>query len=161
MTVTLVAAVAANGVIGKGGALPWRLPDDMKRFRRLTMGHAVVMGHATWRSLGRPLDGRRNIVLSRDAALRIEGCEVVHAASDVLSLSDVEELFVIGGSAVYALFLPHADRLVITWIDVAVDGDAFFPTVDWDEWTVLSESAAISVEGGPPHRFVDYGRKMR
>ncbi len=171
MVVSLIAAVAVNGVIGREGRLPWHLPDDMKRFKRLTMGHAVVMGHATYRSLGRPLPGRRNIVLSRDAALHIEGCNVVHDAGEALAapeaptvptthaIPDDDELFVIGGAAIYALFLPFAERLYITWVDSAVEGDAFFPPVDWGEWSVLSESAADAADGALPHRFVDYGRR--
>ena len=112
MTISLIAAVAANGVIGVRGALPWNLPDDMARFRRLTTGHAVIMGRSTFASLTKPLAGRRNIVVSRDASLRIEGCLVAHsreeaqeaAAGDGSARED--EAFIIGGAAIYALFLP-------------------------------------------------------
>lgn len=167
MTTSLIAAVAANGVIGNRGSLPWKLPDDMARFRELTMGHAVIMGRSTFESLGKPLRGRRNIVLSRNSALRIEGCIVVHSAREALEAAAAEaeaaagdtEAFVIGGAAVYELFLPGADRLYLTWIDVEVRGDTAFPPVDWSAWRVTREASG---DAGPqeafPHRFVDYER---
>ena len=163
MTISLIAAVAANGVIGNRGALPWKLPDDMARFRRLTMGHALIMGRSTFASLGRPLAGRRNIVLSRDTSLRIEGCLVVHSPEEAREAAaadrapEGEEAFVIGGAAVYGLFLAEARRLYITWIDMDVTGDAKFPAVDWNDWRIARESAGAA--GELPHRFVDYERK--
>ena len=163
MTISLIAAVAANGVIGRGGKLPWRLPDDMARFKALTMGHPVIMGRPTFESLGRPLAGRRNIVLSRNPALSIEGCVVVSSMEAAREAAAEEtapaggEAFVIGGAALYALFLPEARRMYLTRIDAAVDGDATFPAVDWSKWRVTSET-----RGPPgaalPHRFVDYER---
>jgi dihydrofolate reductase len=165
VTISLIAAVAANGVIGVRGALPWNLPDDMARFRRLTMGHAVIMGRSTFASLTKPLAGRRNIVVSRDASLRIEGCLVVHsrkeaqeAAAGVGSARE-DEAFIIGGAAVYALFLPEAHRLYMTWIDVDVTGDARFPAVDWSAWRIAREVAGPAEAGEFPHRFIDYERK--
>ena len=165
MTISLIAAVAANGVIGVRGALPWNLPDDMARFRRLTMGHAVIMGRSTFASLTKPLAGRRNIVVSRDASLRIEGCLVAHsreeaqeaAAGDGSARED--EAFIIGGAAIYALFLPEAHRLYMTWIDVDVTGDAMFPAVDWSAWRIAREVAGSAKAGEFPHRFVDYERE--
>ena len=166
MIVSLVAAVSSNGVIGNRGALPWRLSGDMARVRRLTMGHAVIMGRSTFASLGKPLAGRRNVVLSRDRSLRIEGCriagsreEALAAAEDGRSAGD-DEVFVIGGAAVYALFLPAADRLYVTWIDAEVTGDTRFPAVDWDAWQVTREEAgSVEGPGGLAYRFVDYARK--
>ena len=157
MIVSLVAAVAANGVIGNRGALPWKLPDDMRRFRRLTMGHAVIMGRSTFASLRKPLAGRRNIVLSRDAALRVDGCTVVHSREEALAATaGDDEVFIIGGAAIYGLFLPAAHRLYMTWVDVPVDGDTVFPSVPWDAWRVTREEGGT--EGALPHRFVDYER---
>lgn len=165
MTISLIAAVAANGVIGVRGALPWRLPDDMARFRRLTMGHAVIMGRSTFASLRKPLAGRRNIVLSRDASLRIEGCLVVNSREEAREAAagdraaGEDEAFVIGGAAVYELFLPEAHRLYMTWIDVNVPGDAIFPAVDWSAWRIAREVAGPAEAAGTfPHRFVDYER---
>jgi len=162
MTISLIVAVAANGVIGNRGALPWRLPDDMARFRRITMGHAVIMGRSTFESLRKPLAGRRNIVLSRDVSLRIEGCVVVHSREEAreAAAGANDEAFVIGGAAVYDLFLAEARRMYITWIDADVTGDALFPAVDWSAWRITNESAgAPGAAGALPHRFVDYERK--
>jgi dihydrofolate reductase len=165
VTTSLVAAVAANGIIGNRGALPWKLPDDMARFRELTMGRAVIMGRSTFESMGKPLRGRRNIVLSRTAGLRIEGCIVVHSPEEALgeavshAAPGETEAFVIGGAAVYEVFLPGANRLYLTWIDVEVPGDTRFPAVDWRAWRVARETpGAVDQEGRFPHRFVDYER---
>jgi dihydrofolate reductase len=132
----------------------------MARFRRLTMGHAVIMGRSTFASLRKPLAGRRNIVLSRDASLRIGGCIVVHSREDALkAAAEDDEAFVIGGAAVYKLFLPEARRLYLTWIDAEVTGDAVFPAVDWSAWRITRELAGpAEAGGGLPHRFVDYER---
>lgn len=159
MRVSLIAAVAANRVIGNAGRLPWRLRDDLARFRRLTLGHPVVMGRRTWESLGKPLDGRRNIVLTRSAG-GFSGCDTVASREEALQMSEGDELFVIGGAAVYELFLPVATRLLITHVDAEVPGDTLFPPVRWDEWRAVSEErAGIQGPGIPPHRFVDYERK--
>ena len=127
------------------------------------MGHAVIMGRSTFSSLRRPLPGRRNIVLSRDASLRIEGCILVHTREGAVKAAEGAagdgEAFVIGGAAVYALFLAEALRLYMTWIDADVPGDALFPAVDWNAWRVTRQEAVPVVEGGGlPHRFVDYER---
>ena len=170
MTVSLIAAMTGNRVIGNRGTLPWKLPDDLKRFARLTMGHPVVMGRATFASLPGPLKGRRNIVLTRSAGLTLPGCDVVHTREEALAAAAIpvaplagpspDELFVIGGAEVYRLFLPIARRLCITWIDAEVQGDAFFPEVAWHEWRVTGEWPGAAGPGIPlPHRFVDYERK--
>jgi dihydrofolate reductase len=162
MPVSLIAAVAANRVIGNKGALPWRLPDDLARFKRLTMGHAVIMGHATFASMGKPLSGRQNIVLTRDPALRIPGCVVVHSVDEALAATGDQETFIIGGAAVYALFLPRADLMYVTLIDVDVPGETLFPDVRWEEWRVLRETPGrVDPRSSLPHRFVDYARASR
>jgi dihydrofolate reductase len=159
MSVSLIAAIAANRVIGSKGALPWRLSDDLARFRRLTMGHAVVMGHATFDSMGRPLSGRRNIVLTRNAALRIPGCDVAHSPEEALAAAGDGETFIIGGAAVYALFLPRADLMYLTLIDTEVPGETLFPDVRWEEWRVFRETPGrLDARSPLPHRFVDYER---
>ena len=160
MPVSLIAALASNRVIGNRGALPWRLADDLARFRRLTLGHAVVMGRSTFMSLGRPLSGRRNIVLSRDPALRIPGCQVAHSPEQAIAAAGEGEVFVIGGASVYAHFLPLADRMYLTHIDADIPGDTLFPEVAWDEWRVIAESApSAGTTPTLPHRFVDYERR--
>jgi dihydrofolate reductase len=158
MSVSLIAAVAANRVIGNKGALPWRLPDDLARFKRLTMGHAVIMGHATFRSVGKPLTGRRNIVLTRDTTLLIPGCNVTHSAEEALVAAEGREAFIIGGAAIYALFLPRADLMYLTLVDVDVPGETLFPDVRWEEWRVLRETPGHLDPHTLPHRFVDYER---
>jgi dihydrofolate reductase len=143
--------------------MPWRLPDDLARFRSLTIGHAVIMGHATFSSLARPLARRLNIVMSRDRHCRIDGCVVARTAEDALAaaareLPEDPEVFVIGGSSIYALFLPRAELLRITWVDAELPGDTFFPEVDWNRWQVRSEERGAPASSLLPHRFVVYER---
>ncbi|MFP6563404.1 MAG: dihydrofolate reductase [Myxococcota bacterium] len=134
MKISLVAALASNRVIGRDGALPWKLPDDLRRFRTLTTGHCVVMGRQTFESVGRPLPKRTNIVLSRRGDWNPEGVWVAGGIDSVLSYAranDEEQLFVIGGAAVYALFLERADTLHLTRVEAEIAGDTTFP--DFDE----------------------------
>jgi dihydrofolate reductase len=127
--------VANNGVIGRDGDLPWRLPDDLKAFKRLTLGKPVVMGRKTWESIGRPLPGRQNVVMTRSDNYEAPGAEVVRSASEVLELLDGEdEIMVIGGGAVYQQFLGHADRIYLTEVDAEIEGDVSFPEFDRSEW---------------------------
>lgn len=132
---TLIVARARNGVIGRAGTLPWRLPEDLAHFKRTTMGCPIVMGRRTWESIGRPLPGRRNIVVSRDAGLAAAGVEVAASLDTALALcADAAEVFVIGGARLYAEALPRAQRLVVTEIDADFDGDTQFPAVDRQQW---------------------------
>lgn len=129
MTVALIAAVARNGVIGVDGDLPWRIPEDLKRFKALTLGHTLVMGRKTYDSIGRPLPGRTTIVVTRQPGWSADGVLVAHSIED--ALAQVEgDAWVAGGGEVYAGALPYADRLELTEVDLAPDGDACFP--DWD-----------------------------
>jgi len=137
--VGLIWAMAENGVIGRGGGLPWRLPDDLKHFQAVTMGAPVVMGRRTFVSLGRPLPGRRNLVLSRSGA-PCEGAEVVADLDAALALAAAggsDRAWVIGGASVYAAALPLADRLEVTRVHAAVEGDVSFPPVDWRPFTCV------------------------
>lgn len=132
----IVAAVGRNGAIGIEGGLPWRIPEDLARFKQLTMGHAVVMGRATYESIGRPLPGRRNIVLSRSVDLKYEGVEVagsLHGAIET-ARSHGEHAFIIGGAEVYRTALPVADRMELTEVDSEPKADTWFPDVDWSNW---------------------------
>lgn len=133
---SLIAAVAANGVIGSDNALPWRLPADLKRFKALTLGHPVIMGRKTHESIGRPLPGRRNIVVSRNAAYGAEGVEVSASLEAALAAcqDDGEEVFVIGGAQLYTAALPLAQRLYLTEIHAGFAGDAHFPEFDRNAW---------------------------
>jgi len=130
--VILVAALDRNRAIGKNGDLPWRLRDDLKAFKALTVGSPIVMGRKTWDSIGRPLPGRQNIVISRNPEFSAAGADVVASPEEALAkVGDSDRLFVIGGGTVYETFLPLADQLVLTRVDTAVEGaDAWFP--EWD-----------------------------
>jgi len=133
--ITLIVARARNGVIGRDGKLPWRLPEDLAFFKRTTMGHPIVMGRRTWESIGRPLPGRRNIVVSRQAGLVADGAETAAGLDAALRLCDGSaDVFVIGGAQLYADALPHADRLIVTEIDADFEGDTFWPRPDAAQW---------------------------
>jgi dihydrofolate reductase len=135
--ISLIWAQAANGVIGNAGELPWRLPEDLKRFRSLTMGSTVLMGRATWDSLppkARPLEGRRNLVLSRQRDWEAAGAARVGSVAEGISAA-AGELWIIGGAQVYDAALPHADRIVMTELQAAFDGDRYAPSLD-GAWTV-------------------------
>ena len=139
MRITLVAAVAKNGVIGRDGDLPWRLPDDLQAFKRLTLGKPVVMGRKTWESIGRPLPERLNVVTTRSEGFAAPGASVVSSAEAALELLAVQaEVMVIGGGAIYRQFLGRADRIYLTEVDAEIDGDVTFPDLDAAEWVEVS-----------------------
>lgn len=157
--VSLVAAVSANGVIGDQGRLPWHLPDDLKRFKALTLGHTIVMGRKTWQSIGRLLPGRRNVIVSRDPDLRIEGAEVVSSVVSAIAIAaGDEEVFVIGGGEIYQTTIDLADRLQLTEVALDVPGDAFFPDIDRAQWNESSRTAHVAADG-TGFDFVVYDRR--
>ena len=161
MHVALIAALDRNFAIGKGNALPWHLPDDLRRFKALTLGKPVLMGRRTAESLGRALPKRRNLVLTRSGSVPFDGMQAVASLDEALALSaEAGELCVIGGGEVYALALPRATRLHLTHVDTAVEGaDAFFPRFDAAAWR---ETARQSHPADATHAFgfdfVDYER---
>ncbi|MCJ2118124.1 dihydrofolate reductase [Methylobacterium sp. J-001] len=128
--IALVVAVARNGVIGRDNGLAWHLSSDLKRFKALTMGKPMLMGRRTWASIGRPLPGRRTLVLSRDPGFRAEGAEIVHDWDAAVAAAAAPELMVVGGAEIYALALPHADRLHLTEVEAEPEGDVRFPAFD-------------------------------
>ncbi len=157
-TVCLVAAVARDGGIGYRGGLLVRLPEDLRRFKRLTLGSPVVMGRKTWESIGRPLPGRENIVVTREPAWKAEGATPVPSFEAALALAgDSDRLFVIGGAEVYALALPFARELELTEIDAELPADAFFPAWNRDEFRQTSREAHETAEG-LRYSFVSYRR---
>lgn len=160
--VYLVAAVARNGIIGANGQLPWHLPEDLRHFREITLGHPVIMGRRTWQALPdrvRPLPGRRNIVVSRDAGFAAPGAEVVHSLDAALALvRDAPRAFVLGGAQLYALALPHADRLLLTEIDRDFEGDTRFPPWRREDFVETSRTHHDSGQGFGYQR-ADYRRK--
>lgn len=162
--VVLVAALDRNYAIGKGNDLPWRLPDDLKRFKALTLGKPVLMGRKTAQSLGRALPGRTNLVLTRSGLAPFDGMRAVGSIDEAMQAARDEsatELCVIGGGEIYALTLPVADRLHLTHVDTVVeDADAFFPRFDTSEWEAVSRQAhAADDRHAFAFEFVDYIRK--
>jgi dihydrofolate reductase len=153
MTVSLIVAVATNGVIGSDGDLPWHLPDDLRNFKRLTTGKPIIMGRKTFESIGRALPGRRNIVISRDSGYVAADCDVVTSPRDAMELaSAADEVMVIGGSEVYAGFVSLADRIYLTRVHADVAGDATFPALDDDEWRLVA-SKAHAADADHNHSF--------
>jgi dihydrofolate reductase len=157
---TLLLARARNGVIGAKGGLPWHLPEDLAHFKRTTMGHPIVMGRKTWESIGRPLPGRRSIVVTRNRNYIATGAEVVTSLDEALArCKDTEEIFVIGGAEVYAAALPRADRLLLTEIDADFEGDTFLPAPSAAEWREASRVRRPPAgERTFAFDFVDYRR---
>jgi dihydrofolate reductase len=132
---TLIVARARNGVIGKDNTMPWKIPGEQAYFKRVTMGHPIIMGRKTWESIGRPLPGRRNIVVTRNPDFVAPGAEVVSSLEVALAqCAGAPEAFVIGGAELYRLALPHADRLLITEIEHDFDGDTYFPAPAPARW---------------------------
>jgi dihydrofolate reductase len=162
LKLSLVAAVARGGVIGREGTLPWHLPEDMARFRELTIGHPVVMGRRTWDSLPvrfRPLPGRRNVVVTRNETWAADGAERAGSLGDALELlEDTPQGFVIGGAEVFAEALPLADELLLTEVDLDVEGDTFFPSWDRHSFEETSRDSHVSSDG-TPFSFVTYVRR--
>ena len=133
----LVVAMTSDRVIGRDGDMPWHIPEDLKHFRRVTVGHAIIMGRKTHESIGRPLPKRRNIVLTRNDEARFDGCEVAHSLDAAIQLARQggdEEPRIVGGGAIYEMALPLATKLFLTEVDLDVEGDTFFPVYDPSEW---------------------------
>lgn len=157
-SLTLIVAYSTNRAIGRDNALPWKLPGDLAHFKRSTLGHPIIMGRKTWDSLGRPLPGRANIVISRNPDFAAAGATVVptlQAAID--ACGDVAEAFVIGGAQIYAQALPLAQRVLATEVHADVEGDAFFPLLPSFQWKEISREPQPA-ENGYDYDFVTYQR---
>ena len=160
--ITIIAAVAQNGVIGKKGALPWpKMPADFKHFRSLSIGKPVVMGRKTFASLGKPLAGRINIILSQDKNLRLPGCKVIHSVEETLAtVKGDEEVMIIGGASTYKQFLPLADRMYLTIIQADFEGDTFFPEYHPEEWEETERVNHRADKENPyPYSFITLERR--
>ncbi|MDT0513216.1 dihydrofolate reductase [Halomonas sp. LES1] len=164
--IAMIAAMDRNRVIGVDNALPWYLPEDLKFFKRMTQAKPLVMGRKTFDSIGRPLPGRLNIVVTRDQSFQHDGIRVCHDIASALTLADqqatidgVEEIMVMGGAEIYAQALPHASRLYLTEVNVEVEGDARFPEIDPAEWVEVQRVAGSPAEGQPAYDFVEYRRR--
>lgn len=153
MTISIIVAAAQNGVIGRDNQLIWRLPDDLKQFKRLTMNHPMVMGRKTFDSIGKPLPGRTSIVVSRNSGLQIEDCTVVASLSEAFEIaqtSETEEVFVIGGAEIYRLALPFTQKIYLTEVHTEVEGDASFAIPDRENW---QETSRIAHPADEKHAF--------
>ena len=139
MTVSIIVAMAENGVIGRDMDLPWHISADLKRFKALTMGHHIVMGRKTFESIGRLLPGRTTVIVTRQSDYQVDGAVIVNSLEAAqAAATDDSELFIIGGGQVYEIALPLADRLHVTRVHTEVDGDTSFPAIDWDQWELVS-----------------------
>ena len=140
MIITIIVAYAEKGVIGRDNKLLWHLPDDLRKFKSLTMGHYIIMGRKTWESIGRPLPGRTNVVISRNRDLNPAGVLTFHSLDEALKYAaenGQDEVFIIGGEQIYRQAFPLADRLFVTRVQGSFEGDAFFPEIDPDIWDIL------------------------
>ena len=156
--ITIIVAASENSVIGYKNALPWHISEDLKNFKKITINHSVIMGRKTFESIGKPLKDRRNIVISRDKTLKIEGIEVVNSLDDaVCRTKDENEIFIIGGEQIYKIALPIATNMHITRVYRTIEGDAFFPTFENSQWKILSQNDLESNEG-LKFSFIDYER---
>nr|AIA16147.1 Dihydrofolate reductase [uncultured bacterium] len=152
MMLSLIVAASENNVIGLDNDIPWRLPDDWKHFKDTTLGCPVIMGRKTHESIGRVLPGRRNIVVSRQKELKIEGCDVVASIQDALALAKTDaprEIFVIGGEGIFREALPLADRIYLTRVHATVEGDVFFPELNLKEWKEISRERHLADDHHP------------
>lgn len=154
--ITLHLARADNGVIGRDGGLPWRLPADLKRFKAQTMGKPLIMGRKTFDSFPAPLPGRRHIVLSRDAGWRAEGAETAHSVDEAIALAAAREIAVIGGAEIFALFLAHADRIELTEVHATPAGDAVVPA--FIGWREIAREDHPAENERPAYSFVTLAR---
>jgi dihydrofolate reductase len=169
LPLTIVAAIARNGALGKDNAIPWRAPSDLKRFREITWGRPLVMGRKTWQSIGKPLPGRETLVVTRDRgfdATQVDHLHIAHDFNEAMVLADrigrsmhAAEIILAGGGELYRLGLPRAKFLRLTRVDCEPDADAFFPEVDWSQWRELRRETP---ERGPKDEFrLDYVDYMR
>jgi dihydrofolate reductase len=161
MRIAFVVAYARGRVIGKDNALPWDMPADRRRMRQLTMGKPLIMGRRTYESIGRPLEGRTSIVLTRDPAFHAVGVKVARSPDEALVLAgDVDEVIVFGGTDIFRQFLPRADRLYVTEIDADIAGDRTFPEIDPREWREVERTELPADERNPhPYRFLTLDRR--
>jgi dihydrofolate reductase len=165
MLLSIIVAAAENGVIGRHGQLPWRLSADLQRFKQLTMDHAVLMGRKTFESIGRPLPGRRMIIITRQHDYCAEGIEVAHSLDEAYRRAAEQgetETFIIGGAEIFEEALPHVDRLYFTRVHATIDGDVVFPPFDRADWSLTSkEEHPADVKNDYPFTFQTYERSVK
>jgi dihydrofolate reductase len=147
-SLSIILAVSKNGVIGVNNTLPWHLPEDLKRFKSLTMGHHIVMGRKTYESLGRLLPGRTTVIVTRNQQYKVQGALIARSLEHAIELcKHDDEIFLIGGAQMYELGISLAKKLYITEVDIAVEGDAFMPDIDYSQWKLDQETLHVSSNG--------------
>jgi len=157
--ITLVAAMGKNRAIGLDGRMPWHLPAELQHFKQVTMGRAIVMGRKTWQSIGRPLPGRQNIVISRNSDFIATGADVVGSLEAALKISESEEIMVIGGGQLYSLALAYARRMILTLIDIEPEADTWFPEWNSGQWEPIEDqSFEADDKSGLTYRIVEFAR---
>lgn len=142
MIISAIWAQSKNGVIGVNNQIPWHLPDDLKFFKRTTLGHHIITGRKNYESVGKPLPGRTNVIVTRNRGYAVSGCPVVHSVEDALSLAHKageEEVFIVGGGEIYKAALPYLQKLYMTLIDTEIEGDVYFPEIDWTKWDIIGQ----------------------
>jgi dihydrofolate reductase len=166
LPLSLIAALGENRVIGVDNSMPWHLPGDFKYFKATTLGKPIIMGRKTWDSLGRPLPGRLNLVVSRQNGLQLEGAEVFSSLETARERAEqwareqsVDEVMLIGGAQLYTQALPQADRLYLTRVALSPEGDAWFPEFDTAQWVKVSDAENAAVDGKPAYSFEIWERK--
>ncbi len=160
MNISIIVAIAENNVIGSNNQLIWHIPSDLKRFKSLTMGHNMIMGRKTWDSIGRPLPGRQSIVVTHNKEFSIDGAKVAHSLSEAIELAKSDnEIFIVGGGELYRQALPLANKLYLTKVHKAFDGDVLFPAIDYSQWRVVSsEKGKPTEKDGLEYTYVDLVR---
>lgn len=157
--ISMIFAMDRNRLIGNDNKLPWRLPADLAYFKKTTLGHLILMGRKTFESLGKPLPGRKNVILTRDRSYKAPGCELIHSLDELQQYISDQEIFVIGGANIYEQLLPMANRLYITHIDAEFEGDSYFPPLNEEQWQLIHRSEGVVDNANRyPHTFCVYER---
>ncbi|MBX7147608.1 dihydrofolate reductase [bacterium] len=161
MTLSLIVAMSANNVIGKNNQIPWHLSEDLKHFKALTMGHPIIMGRKNHESIGRVLPGRTNIIITREPGYQVPGAIVVDSPEKALKQTDLnDEIFIIGGAQIYAEYIEDVEKIYLTLIEKDIDGDVFFPEINWEEFSLVSKSEKVfSPENNFWYSYLLYERK--
>jgi dihydrofolate reductase len=161
MSISFIFAMDRNRAIGMNNKLPWHLPGDLKFFKTVTMGHPILMGRKTYESIGKPLPGRRNVILTQNFEFQAEGCEVIHSVQEAAQAFQDQELFVIGGAEIFRLFASDVDKMYITYIEHEFEADTYITELDLSEWTLVSSEQGERNEKNPyEYYFRIYQRKQ-
>ncbi len=160
MTISLIVAASENGIIGRDGDMPWHLSADLKRFKRLTMNHHMIMGRKTYQAIGRLLPGRTTIIVTRQQDLQVDGALIANSLTQAFEIAkNDDQIFVVGGGEIYRQALPYADKIFLTRVHTTLDGDTSFPKIDWQAWQLVhSETHASDDRNDFPVTFEDYQR---